>query len=117
MTTRALLAAVIEQTLADIFQTACGPYSRIASVFCISTALRQRKHSTRNSSLGTSDNRRCSIGSHGLPAARRSARTLSHHSAGSGWSGVGEQVSGTVWSRSRANFSICLGLGIRHDAG
>jgi hypothetical protein len=26
-------------------------------------------------------------------------------------------ISLTVWPRSRASFSICLGFGIRHDAG
>jgi hypothetical protein len=44
------------------------------------------KHSSRSISRGTSDNRRYSIGSHSLPDARGSVRTLSHHSVGAGHS-------------------------------
>jgi hypothetical protein len=41
---------------------------------------------------------------------------LSHNSGAGGWSDVGEQVSGII-CRSRASLCICLGFGIRQDAG
>ncbi len=101
---------------ATSFQIACGPQNRIASVFRMSTTRKHRRHSTRNTSRGTSDNRSCPTGSHGLPAARGSASTFCHHSSG-GWLRVRLVEESPIRACSLASVSICLAFGMRHDAG
>jgi hypothetical protein len=63
------------------------PRWRISRV--ISTVRKHRRHSTRSSSRGISDSRRCWIGIQDLPEARGSDRTESHHPFGGGASGAG----------------------------
>jgi hypothetical protein len=107
------LAAVVEQALTDVFETACGP-KRIHGVEALDLDRAPTAPAFHPEPFARDFRQPHLLGSHGRPAARGSRRGASQYSWSKAPSGGGRRFWG-VRSGSDASFSICFAVGIRHD--
>ncbi len=113
--TGALLARIVEQSLRYVLpdRVAAIKSDRTSTVW-ISTVRSQRRQETGNTWRWISVSFRCRIRT--LSPARGSLSRESQYSGGSASSGASAGT-GAFRAASAANFSICLGVGMRQLAG